>query len=347
MSRSDRFLKACRMEETDCTPVWLMRQAGRFMAVYRQLRERYTLLEMFKTPEIAAAVTLQPITAFELDAAIIFADILLPLEGMGIRLEFAEKDGPRIHNPVRTDADVAALRMCDPEECLGYVLQAIRLVRSEIDGKIPLIGFAGAPFTLASYAIEGAARNFIRTKEMMYENPGTWHQLMDKLARTVTAFLLAQARAGAQVLQLFDSWVGCLGPADYGEFVLPHCRKIFLALKDAGIPSIHFGTATADLLPLMREAGGDIIGVDWRTHLDDAWRRIGPDRGVQGNLDPVTLMAPESLLPRRVREILDRAGRRPGHVFNLGHGVLPPTPEDSVRILIDLVHEFPSRVISD
>jgi uroporphyrinogen decarboxylase len=342
MSRSDRFLKACRLENTDRTPVWLMRQAGRYMPAYRKLRERHTLLEMFKTPEIAAEVTLQPITVFELDAAIIFADILLPLEGMGIRLEFAEKEGPRIQNPVRTSANVAALKDCDPEADLGYVLQALRMVRAEIDGKVPLIGFAGAPFTLASYAIEGAARNFLRTKGMMYEDPDLWHHLMDKLARIVSSFLLAQARAGAQVVQLFDSWVGCLSPDDYRDYVLPHTRMIFGALKEAGIPSIHFGTGTADLLPLMRAAGGDVIGVDWRTNLDDAWARIGSGVGIQGNLDPVMLLAPKSLLAQRSREILDRVGDRPGHIFNLGHGILPPTPEDAVKALIDTVHGYSS-----
>jgi uroporphyrinogen decarboxylase len=340
MSRSDRFLRACRLERPDRTPVWLMRQAGRYMSAYRRLRERHSLLEMFKTPAIAAEVTLQPIAAFEIDAAIIFADILLPLEGMGIQLEFAEKEGPRIHNPVRTAADVAALRACEPEADLGYVLQAIRLVQTEIDGKVPLIGFAGAPFTLASYAIEGAARNFLRTKGMMYENPGLWHQLMSKLAGIVSSFLLAQVRAGAQVVQLFDSWVGCLSPADYRDYVLPHTQQIFRSLKDAGVPTIHFGTGTADLLPQMRVAGGDMIGVDWRTYLDDAWTRIGPGVGIQGNLDPVTLMAPRAVLMQRAKEILDRAGGRPGHIFNLGHGVLPATPEDSVKALVDFVHEY-------
>ena len=343
MSRSDRFLRACRREPVDCTPVWLMRQAGRYMAAYRKLRERYALIDMFKTPEIAAEVTLQPIKAYELDAAIIFADILLPLEGMGIELEFAEREGPRIHNPVRAAFDVSALRVGDPEDGLGYVLQALRLVRSETDGKVPLIGFAGAPFTLASYVIEGgSSRTFLRTKGMMYENPEVWDQLMEKLVRIVGPFLLAQARAGAQAVQLFDSWVGCLSPADYREYVLPHMTKIFRPLKDAGIPSIHFGTGTADLLPLMRQAGGDVIGVDWRTSLDDAWERIGPGAGIQGNLDPVTLIAPRTVLMERTGEILDRASGRAGHIFNLGHGVLPPTPEDSVKALVDFVHSYKS-----
>jgi uroporphyrinogen decarboxylase len=339
MSRSDRFLKACRRETVDCTPVWLMRQAGRYMAVYRKLRERYSLYEMFKTPEIAAEVTMQPIQAYELDAAIIFADILLPLEGMGITLEFTEKAGPIIHNPVRSASDIAALRAGGAEENLGYVLDALRLARTETEGKVPLIGFAGAPFTLASYLIEGSsARNFLRTKGIMYESRDLWDQLMGKLVEMIGPFLLAQARAGAQAVQLFDSWVGCLSPADYRDYVLPHMRRLFGLLLKAGVLSIHFGTGTADLLPLMREAGGDVIGVDWRTSLDDAWTRVGSGVGIQGNLDPATLLAPQQVLLERTREILDRVGGRPGHIFNLGHGVLPPTPEEAVRTLVECVH---------
>lgn len=341
MSRSERFLKACRLEPADCTPVWLMRQAGRYMAAYRKLRERFSLIEMFRTPEIAAEVTLQPIKTFDLDAAIVFADILLPLEGMGIKLEFAEKEGPRIHNPVRSAEDIAALEVHDPEDDLGYVLQCLRLVRKEVEGKVPLIGFAGAPFTLASYVIEGgSARSFLRTKGLMYGNRKLWDRLMAKLVRLVSSFLLAQARAGAQIVQLFDSWVGCLSPVDYRDYVLPHTQRIFRSLKDAGVPSIHFGTCTADLLPLMREAGGDVIGVDWRTSLDDAWTRIGAGVGIQGNLDPAVLIAPPAMLIERAREILERAGGHPGHVFNLGHGVLPLTPEDSVKALVGFVHEY-------
>jgi uroporphyrinogen decarboxylase len=318
-----------------------MRQAGRYMAAYRKLRERFSLIEMFRTPEIAAEVTLQPIKTFDLDAAIVFADILLPLEGMGIKLEFAEKEGPRIHNPVRSAEDIAALEVHDPEDDLGYVLQCLRLVRKEVEGKVPLIGFAGAPFTLASYVIEGgSARSFLRTKGLMYGNRKLWDRLMAKLVRLVSSFLLAQARAGAQIVQLFDSWVGCLSPVDYRDYVLPHTQRIFRSLKDAGVPSIHFGTCTADLLPLMREAGGDVIGVDWRTSLDDAWTRIGAGVGIQGNLDPAVLIAPPAMLIERAREILERAGGHPGHVFNLGHGVLPLTPEDSVKALVGFVHEY-------
>ncbi len=289
-----------------------MRQAGRYLEEYRRIRERHGLLDMFKNPEIAAEVTLQPLKAFPLDAAIIFADILLPLEAMGIELEFVEGEGPVIHNPVRTGGDVDALRVPDPEGHFGFLLTSIRWVRAELDGKVPLIGFGGGPFTLGSYMIEGgASRNYVLTKRLMYD-------------------------------QLFDSWAGCLSPADYREYVLPHTRKIFDALRQAGAPSIHFGTGTADLLPWMREAGGDVIGVDWRTNLDDAWNRIGTDVGIQGNLDPVTLMAPWPIVRQRAREVLDRAGGQPGHVFNLGHGILPATPVDNVRALVEFVHEYTS-----
>ncbi len=344
MTQSDRFLKACRREKTDCTPVWFMRQAGRYMAEYRKIRDKYPLLEMFKTPEIAAEITLQPVRALAVDAAIIFADILLPLEGMGLPIEFARGEGPVIHNPVRSRADAEALRIADPAEDLGYVLKSLNLVRHELDGRIALIGFAGAPFTLASYAIEGgSSRSFILTKKIMYEDRAAWEQLMAKLTETIIAYLLAQARAGAQVVQLFDSWVGCLSPADYRDYVLDYSKKVFCALKEAGVPSIHFGTGTADLLPLMREAGGDVIGADWRTPIDDAWERIGPGVAIQGNLDPVTLMAPWALLRERAKEILDRTAGRCGHIFNLGHGILPQTPIESVKALAEFIHEYTAR----
>ncbi len=341
MSRSDRFLAACHLESPDCTPVWFMRQAGRYMPEYRRIREKYGLLEMFKSPELATEITLQPIKAFSVDAAIIFADILLPLEGMGIHLEFAEGEGPVIHNPVRKHSDAQTLRVVDPEEDLSYVLKSLQLVRREIDGKVPLIGFAGAPFTLASYMIEGGgSRNFILTKRMMYGDRATWDMLMEKLTSSLISYLLAQFKAGAQVVQLFDSWVGCLSPADYREYVLSYSKKLFQALREAKIPSIHFGTGTGDLLPLMRTGGGDVVGADWRISLDDAWTRIGPGAGIQGNLDPVTLMAPWPLLKTRAKEVLDLAAGRPGHIFNLGHGILPTTPVDSVRALADFVHEY-------
>ena len=344
MPRNDRLLKACLLEKTDCTPVWFMRQAGRYMAEYRRVREKYGLMKMFKTPELSVEITLQPVEVLQVDAAILFADILLPLEGMGIRLEFAAGEGPVIHNPVRKLADAEALRVACPEEALGYVLETLRLVREELQERVPLIGFAGAPFTLASYAIEGkGSHNYLLTKRMMYEEREMWDLLMDKLTRMLSAYLLAQAKAGAQVLQIFDSWVGCLGPADYRDYVFPYTKQLFLALREAGVPSIHFGTGTGDLLPLMRQAGGDVMGADWRISLDVAWERVGPGVGIQGNLDPVALLAPWPLLKERAREILNRAAGRAGHIFNLGHGVLPPTPVDSVKALVDFVHEYTSH----
>lgn len=343
MNQAERFLAACRGEKTDRTPVWFMRQAGRYMAEYRRIREKHGILTMFKTPDLAVEITLQPVKAFAVDAAIIFADILLPLEGMGLRLEFVEGEGPVIHNPVHSTADVDELHLAHPEADLGYVLESLRRVSAELGGQRALIGFAGAPFTLASYLIEGGGgREYLRTKEFMHEEPEAFDRLMSKLTDTICAYLLAQAGAGAQVLQLFDSWAGCLGPADYREFVLPHNRRVFDTLRAHGIPSIHFATGTSGLLKLMREAGGDVIGVDWRIALDAAWEEIGHDRAIQGNLDPALLMAPLPVLRRRALEILDQAAGRPGHIFNLGHGILPPTPVDAVQALADLVHEYQS-----
>lgn len=337
---NDRFLKACRREPVDCTPVWFMRQAGRYMAEYRALRAKHSILDMCKTPELAAEVTLQPINRFPLDAAIIFADILLPLEPMGLQLEFARGEGPVIHNPIRDRAAVDRLKVGEGDE-LDYVADAIRLVRRALDGKVPLIGFAGAPFTLASYAIEGGgSRTYLHTKQMMYSDPAAWHKLMDKFARVITGYLRRQIKAGAQAIQLFDSWVGCLSPGDYGEYVLPHVQLIFEGLKGEGVPMIHFGTGTASLLRLMREAGGDVIGLDWRVHLDEGWARIGYDRAVQGNLDPLVLFAPLPEIERRVEDILRRAAGRPGHIFNLGHGILPTTPVDHVAATIEMVHKL-------
>lgn len=339
MSRNDRLLRACRLDTVDCTPVWYMRQAGRYMKVYRDIREKYSLIEMFKNPELATQITLQPFRAFSVDAAIIFSDILLPLEGMGIDLEFAP--GPVIRNPIRNEAGIRTLRISDPEADLGFVLKSLQCVRAEINGKVPLIGFAGAPFTLASYMIEGgSSSSYLLTKEMMYTQRSAWDLLMEKLCETILRFLKAQVRAGAQVVQLFDSWVGCLSPFDYRSFVLSHTQKIFRELKKENIPSIHFGTGTAGLLELMAEAGGDVIGVDWRILLDNAWNRVGAGVGVQGNLDPVLLMAPWPVLRQRATEILSQINGRPGHIFNLGHGILPSTPEDSVRALTEFVHEY-------
>lgn len=340
---TDRFLKACRREPVDATPVWFMRQAGRYMSEYRRLREKHSILDLCKTPELAAQVTLQPIDRFPLDAAIIFADILLPLEPMGLSLEFAEGEGPIIRNPVRDRAAVERLKVIDDTE-LQYVMDAISLTRGRLAGRVPLIGFAGAPFTLASYAIEGgSSRNYIHTKHMMYSEPEIWHRLMDKFARVITGYLRRQIKSGAQAVQLFDSWVGCLSAGDYIEYVMPHVQLIFEGLKHEGVPLIHFGTGTTAILKSMREAGGDVIGVDWRIPIDDAWTLVGHDRAVQGNLDPVVLFGPIHEIERRVTDILRRAAGRPGHIFNLGHGILPNTPVEHVAAAIDLVHKLSAR----
>lgn len=340
---NDRFLRACRRESVDCTPVWFMRQAGRYMPEYRSLRAKHSILELCKTPELAAQVTLQPIDRFPLDAAIIFADILLPLEAMGLSLDFADGEGPVIHNPVRDRESVDRLKVIDGEE-LSYVAEAVSLTRRALNGRVPLIGFAGAPFTLASYAIEGGgSRNYVLTKQLMYREPDVWHKLMDKLARVVTGYLRRQIRAGAQAIQLFDSWVGCLAPGDYEEYVLPHVQLIFEGLKRERVPLIYFGTGTSAILRQMHQAGGDVIGIDWRIYLDEAWATVGHEVAVQGNLDPVVLFAPLHEIERRVEDILRKAAGRPGHIFNLGHGILPDTPVEHVAAVVDMVHKLSAR----
>jgi uroporphyrinogen decarboxylase len=339
---NSRFLRACRREPTDATPIWLMRQAGRYMAEYRALREKYSILELIKTPELACEVTLQPIHAFDLDAAIIFADILPPLEGMGLELDFIKGDGPVIYNPVRTADAIDHLRVLPTEETLGFTLEAIRLARRELDSRgIPLIGFSGAPFTLATYAIEGSAsRHHLAVKQMMMSQPELWHNLMSKLSEVAGHYLLAQAQAGAHALQLFDSWVGELSPYDYERAVLPYSRRAIEIASQAGVPIIHFGTNTSGMLPLIQAAGGDVIGVDWRVDLGQAWRILGDGVSVQGNLDPVALFAEWDVLRARARHILDSVQGKTGHIFNLGHGILPETPVDNVRRLVDFVHEY-------
>lgn len=334
----DRFLRACRREPVDVTPVWFMRQAGRYMAEYRALRAKYTMLEICKTPELALEVTLQPLR-LGMDAAILFADILLPLEPMGASFEFAKGEGPVIHHPVRTRADVDRLRICDPEDGLGYVLDAIRLIRKELDGKTPLIGFAGAPFTIASYMIEGGkSSSYQTTKKMMWSEPELFHDLMSKVSEVVRRFLRAQVAAGAQAVQLFDSWVGSLAVEDYRTYVQPHVAHILSDAMTLGVPVIHFGTGTSTLLEAQRDAGGTVIGVDWRTPLDQAWARVGYDKAVQGNLDPLLLLAPRDVAVERARAVLRTAGGRPGHIFNLGHGIVPETPVDTVKAVIEAVH---------
>jgi len=340
----DRFLRACRREPVDVTPVWFMRQAGRYMAEYRALRAKHSMLELCKTPELACEVTLQPVNAVNVDAAILFADILLPLEPMGSPFEFAAGEGPVFDHPVRTAEDVEKLRVIEPEDGLGYVLEAIQLIRKELDGKKPLIGFAGAPFTLASYLIEGGkSSHYAHTKRMMYQEPELWHTLMKKLSEVVRRYLHAQVVAGAQAVQLFDSWIGALSPTDYKEFIQPHVAHILKDVAKTGVPVIHFGTGTATLLELQKEAGGTVIGIDWRTPMDQARQRLGTDVALQGNMDPLLLGAPRPLLEKRVMEILDGAGREHGHIFNLGHGILPDTSPDSVKYVADLVHERTAR----
>jgi len=336
-----RFLKACRGEPVDKTPVWFMRQAGRYMKAYRDLKEKHTFLEMCKTPELATEVTLQPVNALDIDAAIIFADILLPLEPMGTGLEFIVGDGPSIPRPVRDIKAVENLRPVNAEEQLGFVGDAIRMVRTEINGKVPLIGFAGAPFTLSSYMVEGGkSREFKTTKLMMFEAPETWALLMDKVCATLIDYLKMQVKAGAQALQLFDSWVGCLSPYDYTKYVLPYTKRVIDGLKDSGIPIINFSTGTSTMLPEVAQSGGDVISFDWRISLDAAWKQIGYDQPIQGNLDPVLLFAPLPVIKERVHDIMRQAAGRPGHIFNLGHGILQHTPVDHVKAVCDMVHEY-------
>ena len=338
---TDRFLKACRREPVDRTPVWLMRQAGRYMPEYRALREKHSLLELCRTPELARQVTLQPL-ALDVDAAILFSDLLLPLDPLGVRFDFLAGEGPRIENPLRSRADIDALRPFEPRASLGFVMEAIRLLRREL--AVPLIGFAGAPFTLASYAIEGGhSSSFVLTKSLMYGDPEAWHRLAGLLTDVVLEFLKAQAEAGAQALQVFDSWVGALDEGDYRELVLPHVSRLFEGLRATGVPLIHFGTNTAHLLPLQRQAGGDVIGLDWRIGLDEGWRRVGEGVAVQGNLDPTTLFAPRERLLAKADDVLARAAGRPGHIFNLGHGVLPNTPLERVQELARHVHRASAR----
>ena len=342
MTGEGRFLAALRHEQPDATPVWFMRQAGRSLADYRALRERYPILTLAKTPELCAEVTLMPVRTFGVDAAVLFADIMLPLEPMGVSLEIQPDVGPIIHHPIRSAADVDRLRLIEPAEEVAFVMDAIRLVRREISGRQALIGFSGSPFTLGCYLIEGRpSRDYAIAKAFMYREPAAWQALMEKLAEVVIRYLNAQVAAGAQVVQLFDSWVGALAPADYVTYVQPHVARILAAVR--GAPTIHFGTGTAALLELMTEAGGDVIGVDARQSLDVAWERIGFERGVQGNLDATRLLAGWDATRDGARGVLGRAANRPGHIFNLGHGVLPDTDPALLTRLVELVHTESAR----
>jgi len=335
---NDRFLNACRGEPVDRTPVWFMRQAGRYQAEYRQLRENYDMMTLATTPELTAEVTLLPIRQMAVDAAILFSDIIIPLRPMGIDVELRKGVGPVVDRPVRAPGDVDRVRPLDqPEADLDYVLDAIRMLREELT--VPLIGFVGAPFTLSSYIVEGGpSKNYAKVKAFMYQEPDAWHQLCGKLADAVARYLQAQVAAGAQAVQVFDSWVGALGPTDYDEFVKPHMERLFDSLN-LNVPVIHFGVGSAALLERMRDAGGDVVGVDWHVYLDHARERLGYDVPVQGNLDPITVLAPWELLRERALDVLRRAGPGPGHIFNLGHGIVPDTDPEQLSDLVDLIHE--------
>lgn len=337
------FMRACRREPTPVTPVWLMRQAGRYMAEYRNVRAQTSFLELCKNPTLCSEVMCTAVKRLGVDAAIIFSDLLPILEPMGLDLEYAQGEGPVIHNPVREPGDVDRVLELESVESLDFVMQTVRQTRTDLPADLPLIGFAGAPFTLASYVIEGgASRNYLHTKTLMYRDPGAWRSLMERFVRAITAYLNAQVAAGAQCVQLFDSWVGCLGPDDYRRFVLPYVRQIVAGIT-AGVPVINFATGNPALLPLLAEAGSAVVGVDWRVRLDEAWRIVGHDRAVQGNLDPAVLLADRDEIRRQAREVLAQAAERPGHIFNLGHGILQQTPVDHAIALVDAVHELSQR----
>jgi uroporphyrinogen decarboxylase len=339
-SMNSRFLDACRRRPTDVRPVWFMRQAGRYMKQYREIRAKAGILEICKRPDLAAQVTLQPVEYLDVDAAIIFADLLLPVEPMGLKLKFVSGEGPAINNPVRTTDDVDSLSISNTDD-LGYVGEAIQLVVRQLAGRVPVIGFVGAPFTLASYMIEGGpSKNFVRTKSMMYHDETLWRRLMGKLVDVLGPFALGQVTAGARAIQVFDSWVGALSPDDYVRYVAPYSRALIERIRTASVPVIHFGTGAAGFFRELHAAGGDVMGVDWRINIDQAWMDISYRSAVQGNLDPAVLFAPLPELKLRVHELLKRTGSRPGHIFNLGHGILPETPPDHVRAVVDFVREF-------
>lgn len=340
---SARFLRACWRLPVDATPVWFMRQAGRYLPEYRAIRDKLSLLEIVERPEVAAEVTLQPVLRLGVDAAILFADILLPLVPMGLKLDYVKGEGPLISNPVHTPEQVDALRDWNPRADLGHVLESIRILRRELPATVPLIGFAGAPFTVASYMVEGGpSKDYRKVKGFMYCQPDAWGMMMQKLAAETSAYLAAQIEAGAQAVQLFDSWVGALSPADYERFVLPYSRQVLQAVTALGVPAIHFGTNTASLLNAMESAGGTVMGLDWRVPLDRGRALLGPEWALQGNLDPVVLFAPRQELEAQVRRVLDAAGNSHGHIFNLGHGVLTHTPVENLRAVVEMVHTWTS-----
>jgi uroporphyrinogen decarboxylase len=338
------FVKACKGLPTPVTPAWLMRQAGRYMAEYRAIRRSHSILDICKTPALAAQVTIEAAEILKVDAAIIFADLLLPLEPMGLPFRFEAGEGPVIEKPLRSAEDIAKLRT-DRAADLGYVAESIRLVTRHFGDKLPCIGFCGAPFTLASYMIEGGgSRNYVHAKKMMYLEPRAWDDLMQKLVSVLAEYTAEQVRAGADAIQVFDSWVGCLSVEDYRRYALPRTTELIHALKRTGVPVIYFGTDTATLLPSMQETGADVIGLDWRIPLDEGWKRLGYRGAVQGNLDPVALFAGQDEIRARAKDFLDRAAGRPGHIFNLGHGILPETPVENVKALLEMVHEMSARM---
>ncbi|HYF64748.1 MAG TPA: uroporphyrinogen decarboxylase [Herpetosiphonaceae bacterium] len=338
---TSRFLQACRRQPTDATPVWFMRQAGRALPEYRAIREKYSFMDVCYQPELCTEVTIQPVRRLGVDAAIMFADIMTPLIATGVGVELVDNVGPVIADPIRSQADVERIRPLEPEQDIPYIIDSVKMLKAEL-GATPLIGFAGAPFTLAAYLIEGkGSRNFLKTKAMMYGAPATWHALMGRLADLTIAYLHAKAAAGVDALQLFDSWVGCLSPRDYAAFVQPHTSRIIGAVRERhDLPFIHFGTNTATLLPLMKHDGGTVIGADWRIGLDEAWDIIGEDKAIQGNLDPALLLGPAGHVLDEAADVLRRAGGRPGHIFNLGHGIHPETPVANLERLVAFVHEF-------
>jgi uroporphyrinogen decarboxylase len=339
-----RFLDACHHRVPDATPVWFMRQAGRCLPEYRAMRQKYDMLTMVKTPELSTEVTLMPVKRFGVDAAVIYSDIMLPLQDMGVSLEIQHEVGPVIHHPIRTLKDVETLHVPGPDEIGRCMMETIRLVKHELTGQRAVIGFAGAPFTLASYLVEGRpSRDYRNTKAMMYGQPEIWHALMNKLTDVTCDYLVAQIHAGADVVQLFDSWIGALSPSVYVRYVQPYVKRIFAAVKQTGTPAIHFGTGTAALLEELAASGGDIIGLDWQVDLDDAWARVGFDHGVQGNLDPMLLLTSWPVVEEGMQDVLRRAANRPGHIFNLGHGVLPQADPALLRQLVDAVHETTMR----
>jgi uroporphyrinogen decarboxylase len=338
--QNSRLLKAARLEPTDTTPVWIMRQAGRYLPEYMSVRSKVTFIELCKRPELAAEVTLTAQRVLGVDAAILFADLLPMLEPMGIDLEYAKGEGPVIHNRLRTAADVDRFHELETVDSLQFVFDAVRLIRRDLPADIPLLGFAGAPFTLASYVIEGGgSKNYVDTKRLMYSDDGAWRTLMERLSRSLVRYINAQIDAGCQAVQLFDSWAGCLSPADYRRYVLPYTQQVIQGIHP-GTPVINFLTGNPALLPLLRESGGNVIGLDWRVDLADGWKTVGYDVGVQGNLDPVSLMADLPTLRQRAKAVLDAAGSRPGHIFNLGHGVFPEVPPENVKALVEMVHEM-------